>query len=110
VADQKQLLNVVDEMRVASGLPRFPYIVPDPDPNAFAVGRDPQHASIAVTQGLLDKLNREELQGVVGHELSHVRNLDIRTMTLVAALYGGIVLLSDMARAPCVGDAWADLG
>lgn len=97
VADQKQLLNVVDEMRVASGLPPIPvYIVPDPDPNAFAVGRDPQHASIAVTQGLLDKLNREELQGVVGHELSHVRNLDIRTMTLVAALYGGIVLLSDM--------------
>src|SRR5262249_20525617 len=97
VLDQKQLLNVVDEMRVASGLPPIPvYVVPDPDPNAFAVGRDPQHASIAVTQGLLDKLNREELQGVVGHELSHVRNLDIRTMTLVAALYGGIVLLSDM--------------
>jgi heat shock protein HtpX len=97
VLEQKQLVNVVDEMRVASGLPPIPvYVVPDPDPNAFAVGRDPQHASIAVTQGLLDKLNREELQGVVGHELSHVRNLDIRTMTLVAALYGGIVLLSDM--------------
>jgi heat shock protein HtpX len=97
VPDQKQLMNVVDEMRVASGLPPIPvYVVPDPDPNAFAVGRDPQHASVAVTQGLLDKLNREELQGVVGHELSHVRNLDIRTMTLVAALYGGIVLLSDM--------------
>jgi heat shock protein HtpX len=97
VPDQKQLLNVVDEMRVASGLPPVVvYVVPDPDPNAFAVGRDPQHASIAVTQGLLDKLNREELQGVVGHELSHVKNLDIRTMTLVAALYGGIVLLSDM--------------
>jgi heat shock protein HtpX len=94
---QQQLLNVVDEMRVASGLPAVTtYVVPDPDPNAFAVGRDPQHASIAVTQGLLDKLNREELQGVVGHELSHVKNLDIRTMTLVAALYGGIVLLSDM--------------
>jgi heat shock protein HtpX len=97
VPDQMQLLNVVDEMRVASGLPPVQvYVVPDPDPNAFAVGRNPQHASIAVTQGLLDKLNREELQGVVGHELSHVKNLDIRTMTLVAALYGGIVLLSDM--------------
>jgi heat shock protein HtpX len=94
---QKQLLNVVDEMRLASGLPPVTvYVVPDPDPNAFAVGRDPQHASIAVTQGLLDTLDREELQGVVGHELSHVKNLDIRTMTLVAALYGGIVLLSDM--------------
>ena len=98
VLEEKQLINVVEEMCVASGLPAIPtYVVPDPDPNAFAVGRDPQHASIAVTQGLLTTLNREELQGVIGHELSHVRNLDIRTMTVVAALYGGIVLLSDMA-------------
>jgi heat shock protein HtpX len=98
VLEEKQLLNVVEEMCVASGLSMIPvYVVPDPDPNAFAVGRDPQHASIAVTQGLLQSLNREELQGVIGHELSHVRNLDIRTMTVVAALYGGIVLLSDMA-------------
>jgi len=97
VPAQKQLMNVVDEMRLASGLPPIPvYVVPDPDPNAFAVGRDPQHASIAVTQGLLDTLDREELQGVIGHELSHVKNLDVRTMTLVAALYGGLVLLSDM--------------
>lgn len=97
VLEQKQLMNVVDEMRLASGLPPIPvYVVPDPDPNAFAVGRDPQHASIAVTQGLLDTLDREELQGVIGHELSHVKNLDVRTMTLVAALYGGLVLLSDM--------------
>jgi len=98
VLEEKQLLNVVEEMCVASGLSMIPvYVVPDPDPNAFAVGRDPGHASIAVTQGLLQTLNREELQGVIGHELSHVRNLDIRTMTVVAALYGGIVLLSDMA-------------
>ena len=98
VLEEKQLLNVVEEMCVASGLTMIPvYVVPDPDPNAFAVGRDPRHASIAVTQGLLQSLNREELQGVIGHELSHVRNLDIRTMTVVAALYGGIVLLSDMA-------------
>jgi heat shock protein HtpX len=71
------------------------YIIPDSDPNAFATGRDPEHASIAVTEGLLDKLNREELQGVIAHEMSHVRNLDIRLMTTIAALVGAIVLLSD---------------
>lgn len=92
------LLNVVEEMRLASGLPRPKvYVVPDADPNAFAVGRDATHASIAVTQGLLETLDREELQGVVAHEMAHVRNLDIRTMTLVAALLGALVLLSDFA-------------
>jgi heat shock protein HtpX len=96
--EHKQLLNVVEEMSIASGLP-MPgvYVVPDQDPNAYAVGRDPAHASIAVTEGLLATLNREEMQAVVAHELSHVRNLDIRTMTLVAALYGGLVLISDWA-------------
>jgi Zn-dependent protease with chaperone function len=74
------------------------YVVPDHDPNAFAVGRDPEHASIAVTEGLLAALDREELQGVVGHEMSHVRNLDIRAMTLVTALFGAAMLLSDVAR------------
>ncbi len=94
----QQLQNVVDEMSIASGLPRPKlYVVPDPDPNAFATGRDPEHASLAVTQGLLDSLNREELQGVVAHEMSHVRNYDIRLMTLVAALVGAVVLLSDWA-------------
>lgn len=95
---EKQLFNIVDEMRIASGLP-FPkvYIIPDADPNAFATGMDPQHASIAVTQGLLQKLNREELQGVVAHEMSHIRNLDIRVMTTIAALAGAVVLLSDWA-------------
>ena len=95
---QKQLLNVVDEMRIASGLP-MPrvYVIPDSDPNAFATGADPQHASIAVTRGLLEKLNREELQGVVAHEMSHIRNLDIRVMTTIAALVGAVVLLSDWA-------------
>ncbi len=92
----KQLDNVVEEMAIASGLPKPKvYIVPDEDPNAFATGRDPRHASIAVTRGLLDVLNREQLQGVVGHEMSHIRNYDIRVMTVVAALGGAIALLAD---------------
>jgi heat shock protein HtpX len=95
----KMLDNVVDEMAIAAGLPRPPvYIVPDADPNAFATGRGPGHASIAVTRGLLDALDRDELQGVVAHEMSHIRNLDVRVMTIVAALVGGVALLSDWAR------------
>jgi heat shock protein HtpX len=94
----QQLENVVDEMAIAAGLPRPKvYVVPDADPNAFATGRDPEHASLAVTRGLLDTLDREELQGVVAHEMSHIRNLDVRVMTLVAALVGGVALLSDWA-------------
>jgi len=93
---QQQLVNVVEEMAVASGLPRPRiWIVPDPDPNAFATGIDPQHASIAVTEGLLRTLNRDELQGVVAHEMAHVRNLDTRLMTLLAAMVGAIALMSD---------------
>ncbi len=97
-AKERQLLNVVEEMTIAAGtpMPRV-YVVPDADPNAFATGRDPRHASLAVTQGLLDSLNRDELQGVVAHELSHIRNYDIRCMTLIAALAGAIVLLADWA-------------
>ena len=91
-----QLRNVVDEMAIASGLPPPKvFVVPDPDANAFATGRDPEHASIAVTQGLLDTLNREQLQGVVAHEMSHIRNYDIRLMTVIAALVGTLALLSD---------------
>ncbi len=94
-----QLLNIVDEMSIASGLPRPQvYIVPDPDPNAFATGKDPQNSSIAVTQGLLDSLDRDELQGVIAHEMSHVRNYDIRLMTVIAAMMGAILLLSDWGR------------
>ena len=92
----KQFENIVEEMSIASGLPKpAVYVIPDPDPNAFATGRDPEHASIAVTRGLLDMLNREQLQGVIGHEMSHIRNYDIRLMTVVAALVGAIALLSD---------------
>lgn len=95
----RQLQNVVDEMAIASGLPRpSVYIVPDGDPNAFATGRGPDHASIAVTRGLLNALNRDELQGVVAHEMSHIRNFDVRLMTIVAALVGAVALLSDWAR------------
>jgi heat shock protein HtpX len=92
----RQLDNVVEEMSIAAGLPKPKvYIIPDSDPNAFATGRDAEHASIAVTRGLLDTVSREELQGVVAHELSHVRNLDIRLMTVIAAMVGAIALLSD---------------
>lgn len=95
----RQLQNVVDEMAIASGLPRpAVYVVPDRDPNAFATGRGPDHASIAVTRGLLGALNREELQGVVAHEMSHIRNFDVRLMTIVAAMVGAVALLSDWAR------------
>lgn len=96
---QLQLINVVEEMSIASGLPKPQvFVVPDPDPNAFATGKDPQHSYVAVTQGLLDTLNREELQGVIAHEMSHVRNYDIRLMTVIAAFVGSIVLLSDSGR------------
>ena len=97
-ASVKQLMNVVAEMAIAAGqpMPRV-YLIDEPDPNAFATGRDPAHASIAVTTGLLKAMNRDELQGVIAHEMSHVRNLDIRKMTLVAALLGAVLLLSDWA-------------
>ncbi len=98
VSDQNapQLMNVVREMALAANLP-VPrvHVINDTAPNAFATGRDPRHASIAVTTGLLDKLDREELQGVIGHEMSHVRNLDIRFALLVAVLVGSIALLAD---------------
>jgi heat shock protein HtpX len=93
---QRQLVNVVEEMAIASGLPKpRVWIVPDDDPNAFATGRDPATASLAVTEGLLKTLNREELQGVVAHEMGHIRNLDTRLMTLLAAMVGAIALMSD---------------
>ncbi|HEY7140162.1 MAG TPA: M48 family metallopeptidase [Methylomirabilota bacterium] len=97
-SDVKRLVNVVTEMAIAAGVP-MPrvYLIDEPDPNAFATGRDPDHASIAVTTGLLETMSRDELQGVIAHEMSHVRNLDIRKMTLVAALLGAVLLLSDWA-------------
>jgi heat shock protein HtpX len=93
---ERRLVNVVEEMAIASGLPRPRiFVVPDADPNAFATGLEPGHASVAVTEGLLATLTREELQGVVAHELAHIRNLDTRLMTLLAAMVGAIALMSD---------------
>src|SRR5436305_1222991 len=94
--DAPQLHNVVREMAIAANVPMPKvYIIDDTAPNAFATGRDPQHASVAITSGLLEKLDREELQGVMGHELSHVRNYDTRFALLVAVLVGSIALMSD---------------
>ena len=95
---EKQWRNVVEEAAIAAGLP-VPkvYVIDDPDPNAFATGRDPAHSSIVATKGLLETLNREELQGVAAHEMSHIKNYDIRLMLMVAVLVGSIALLADWA-------------
>jgi heat shock protein HtpX len=95
--DEPQLVNVIEEMTIAAGLSQPPavYVIEDPAPNAFATGRDPQHAAIAVTRGLMAALDREELQGVIAHEMSHVRNYDIRFATLVGILVGMIALIAD---------------
>jgi heat shock protein HtpX len=92
-----QLVNVVREMSLAAGIPMPKvYLINEPAPNAFATGRDPEHASVAITIGLLQKLDREELQGVMAHELSHVRNFDIRFSLMVGVLVGSIALLADL--------------
>ena len=98
-----QFYNVVKEMSISSGLtmPKV-YIVPDPSPNAFAAGRDPEHASLAVNEGLLQLLNREELQGVVAHEMSHIQNRDILYATMVAVMAGMIVIIASFFR-----NSWA---
>jgi heat shock protein HtpX len=95
--EEPQLRNVVEALAIGSGLP-MPrlYVIEDGAPNAFATGRDPKHASIAVTRGLLEKLDRAELEGVLAHELSHIGNRDIRTMLLAAVLAGTIVLFADV--------------
>ncbi len=94
--DAPVLFNVVEEMAIASGSPMPKvYLIEDSAPNAFATGRDPEHASVAVTSGLLEKLNRDELQGVIAHEMSHVGNYDIRYAMLVGILVGTTVLISD---------------
>lgn len=94
--DHPRLYNIVEEMKIASGLHTMPdvYIIDDPALNAFATGRNSSKASIAVTSGLLQKLNRDELQGVVAHELSHVNNRDVLLMSVCAVMLGSIVLLS----------------
>ena len=97
-ADAPQLWNVVEEMSIAAGLPRIPriYIIDDAALNAFAVGYRPDRAAVAVTSGLLKRMTRDELQGVIAHELGHVRNLDVRFMTLATVMVGAIALLADV--------------
>ncbi|HEX9774980.1 MAG TPA: M48 family metallopeptidase [Actinomycetota bacterium] len=95
-AEQPRLHNLVEGLAIAAGIPKpRVYVVEDPAPNAFATGRDPAHASIAMTTGLLEKMNRVELEGVVAHELAHVKNRDTLVMAIVATLVGVIVLLAD---------------
>jgi heat shock protein HtpX len=97
----RELHNIVEELCIAAGLPKPKvYIMNDQAPNAFATGRNPEHAAIAVTTGLLERMNRDELQGVIAHELSHVKNRDTLVSTLAVTLVGVIVLLADwMIRA-----------
>jgi heat shock protein HtpX len=96
---QRALDNVVEEMAIAGGIPKpAVYVIPDADPNAFATGSGPDKSSVAVTAGLLESLNREELQAVVSHEMAHVKNYDVRVMTVVAALVGSVLLISDWGR------------
>ncbi len=94
--DEPRLHNVVEGLAIAAGIPKpRVYVVPEQAPNAFATGRDPEHSSIAVTQGLLASLNRVELEGVIGHELAHVLDRDILVGTVVATVVGAAVLLSE---------------
>jgi heat shock protein HtpX len=92
------LFNIVEEIKIASQLPAMPkiYIIPDPSPNAFATGRNPQHSAVAVTEGLLAKLNRDELQGVIAHEMSHILHRDILFVTIASVILGSVALLSNI--------------
>jgi heat shock protein HtpX len=93
---EPRLHNIVEGIAIAAGVPKpRVYVVPEQAPNAFATGRDPQHSSIAVTQGLLDIMNRVELEGVIGHEMSHVLDRDILVGTVVATVVGAAVLMSE---------------
>lgn len=95
--ENKQLVNILDSLMVSSGLQHKPrlYIVEDAQPNAFATGRNPENAVICVTTGLLEKLDYYELEGVVAHELSHIKNYDIRLSAVVSVMVGFVVMLSD---------------
>ncbi len=95
--DHAYLINTVEGLAIAAGIPKPAiYVLPDQSINAFATGRNPEHASIAVTEGALKKLNRQELEGVIAHEMSHVKNYDMLLMTITVILVGLIVLLSDI--------------
>jgi len=95
-AEFPRLLNIVEGLKIAAGIPMPKvYVIDDEAPNAFATGRDPAHSSVAVTTGLLEKMNKIELEGVIAHEMSHVKNYDIKIMTISVALVGIVVLVSD---------------
>ncbi len=95
-SDNPVLFNTIENLCIGSGIPMPKiYIINDPSPNAFATGRDPNHAVVAATTGILEKLNKVELEGVIAHELSHVRNFDTRLMAIVAVLVGFIVILAN---------------
>src|SRR5699024_10823159 len=95
--DNPQLFDIVEELTIAARLPMPKlYIINDPVPNAFATGIKPEKAAVAFTTGLLDRLNREEVAGVAAHELAHIRNYDIRLMTICIALVGVVILLGDI--------------
>jgi heat shock protein HtpX len=94
--EHQMVLDVVREMALAARMPvPKAYLMNDPSPNAFATGRDPNHSVVCVTQGLIDTMDREEVQGVLGHEMAHVRDYDIRTMMMIAVLVAGIAMLAD---------------
>ncbi len=95
--DNPELYRIVENLAIGDGLP-LPriYVINDESPNAFATGRDPKHAVICVTTGLLNKLNRSELEGVISHELSHIKNYDMRLMSIVAILVGTVAIIADM--------------
>ncbi|HNY85140.1 MAG TPA: M48 family metalloprotease [Candidatus Hydrogenedentes bacterium] len=97
-ADSPQLFNVVEEMSIAAMLPKPPeiYLIEDMGLNAFAAGRDPEHASVAVTAGLLARLNRDQLQGVIAHEISHIVHRDVLYMTMMGVMAGTIIMLTDL--------------
>jgi len=96
-ADNPELFHIVENLTIADGLPMPKiYISQDPSPNAFATGRDPKHAVVCCTTGILEKLNKAELEGVIAHELSHVKNYDIRVMAVVAILVGFVAILADI--------------
>jgi heat shock protein HtpX len=103
-----RLHNIVEGLAIAAGIPKPAlYVIPEEAPNAFATGRNPEHASVAVTQGLLDSLNRVELEGVLAHELAHVRNRDMLVNTLAATLVGVVVLIAGWMR---WGMFWGGMG
>jgi heat shock protein HtpX len=96
--DQPEVYRVLENVAIAAGLPRTPdlYMIDDPAPNAFAAGRDPEHAYVAVTSGIVKLMDRRELEGVLAHEISHIRNRDVRLMSLAAVLVGVIALSADL--------------